>query len=181
MVGWLLAVPAMLALGLGPAPAPTIAPDGLVVRLGALERLPAADGAACDRTGACRPGAAPGRVLVRVDVVLGLPPSAPAPIGLDIVAGTAGGIALLVGVDHRRAEVDCGFVGEKTALCTDSGSVVPTRVDPGAEVTVSETFDVPAGDLATLVVTAQPPVTDGTGANPVATITFTGAEALLTG
>ena len=187
---WLVVVPAMLAIGLGPTPAPTPTPgptttpgpapaiyaDGLVVRLVSLTKLPPALGANCDAGGDCRPGAAAGDVLVRVDIGL----TATAPIGLDIVAGTAGGIALFAGVDHRAAAIDCGYVGERQVLCTDSASSVPSGVGPGREVILSETFDVPAASLPRLIVTVQPPVNDGAGANPLPTATFTDAETRLT-
>jgi hypothetical protein len=119
-------------------------------------------------------------VVVRVNVGLGLPAAAPAPIALDVVAGTAGGIVLFAGPDHRAAAIDCGFVGETAVLCTDSSATVPSSVEPGGEVTVSETFDVPAESIGTLVVTVQPPVSDRTGANPLRTATFTEAQTLLT-
>ena len=179
MTGWLLALPAVLALAAGPAPAPTTYPDGLVVRIGSLERLPADRGATCDAVGVCTAGEAAGDVLVRVNVVLGLPASAPAPIALDVVAGTAGGISLLAGPGRLPAAIDCGFIGETDVLCTDSANVVPTRVDPGTDVTVSEAFDVPAGALNALTVRVQPPVSDATGANPLRATTFDNAEALL--
>ena len=116
-----MVVPALLAIGLGPTPAPTTAPaptpmpapapapapttrpaptiyaDGLTVRLVSLTKLPSALGATCDAVGDCRPGAAAGDVLVRVDVGL----TSTAPIALDVVAGTAGGISLRAGAEHR--------------------------------------------------------------------------------
>jgi hypothetical protein len=134
-------------------------------------------GAHCDAAGDCRPGAAAGDFLVRVDVGL----TASAPIALDVVAGTAGGIALFGGADHRAAAIDCGYVGETEVLCTDSASSVPRGVRPGAEVIISETFDVPWASLPQLIVTVQPPVSDGAGANPLPTATFANAQTRLVG
>ncbi len=188
MTPWLVVVPTMLAIGLGASPppvpqagsptgpAPAIYADGLVVRLMSLTRLPADQGARCDAAGVCRRGVAAGDVLVRVDVGL----TSAAPIGLDVVAGTGGGIALYAGADHRGAAIDCGYVGEPQILCTDSARTVPTAVGPGAEVVISETFDVPRASLRPIIVTVQPPVNDGAGANPLPRATFAGAESRLT-
>jgi hypothetical protein len=182
MTPWLVM---MLAIGLGPAPptpaptgpAPAIYADGLVVRLVSLTKLPPALGATCDATGECRPGEAAGAVLVRVYVGL----TATTPIALDVVAGTAGGIALFTGTDRRAAAIDCGYVGEPQVLCTDSASSVPSGVGPGREVIISEAFDVPRVSLPRLIVTVQPPVNDGTGANPLPAATFADAQTRLTG
>jgi hypothetical protein len=163
-------------MSLGPVAPSVTYPDGLVVRLVSLERLPAAAGASCDDNGVCRPGADPRAVVVRVNVGLALPVSAPAAVTLDVVAGTAGGISLLMGPERQAAAIDCGFVGEADVLCTDSAATVPARVEPGSEVTLSETFDVPGAELAALAVTVQPPVADGAGANPLRAVTFTGAQ-----
>jgi hypothetical protein len=163
------------------APAQTANRDGLIVRLGKLERLPSADAARCDDQGQCVPGGVPGLVLVRVNVVLGLPSSAPRPIDLDVVAGSAAGIALLTGADRHVAAIDCGYVGEAHVLCTDNGGQVPTHVAPGAEVTLSESFDVPVDALGKLTVTVQPPVSNSTGTNPLPATTFPNAQERLTG
>ena len=168
-----VAVLAVLAALLGAAPAvaspPVTYPDGLVVQLAAAEIMPAADAATCSADGDCGPGQAPGDRLVRITLALALPAAAPGPIALDVVAGTASGIAL--SASGRTLPIDCGNMAETTVLCTDNSASVPAAVMPGGEVRLSEAYDVPVGDLSRLTVTFQPPVNEG-GRNPLLPATF---------
>jgi hypothetical protein len=165
----------MIAIG---PPAPVTFPDGLVARVAAVERLAASAGAHCDPAGVCGPGVGAGRTLVRVTIALGLPSGAPGAVRLDVVAGSAGGIALTVGA--VPAAIDCGYVGDAVPLCTDISAAVPTVVRPGGEVRISESFDVPeAGLAAPMSVAVQPPVADATGTDPLRATTFEHVELLL--
>jgi hypothetical protein len=155
--------------GSASASPPVTFPDGLVVRLVAVEVMPAADAATCSPSGVCGPGQAPGDRLVRITLGLALPPDAPGSIPLDVVAGTASGIALTAA--GRTLPIDCGNMAETTVLCTDNSASVPAAVMPGREVLLSEAYDVPVGDLSALTVTFQPPVNAG-GINPLTPVTF---------
>ncbi len=143
--------------------------NGLVVRLAGFERMPSADAATCDDRGVCRPGSAPGTVLVRVNIRLSVAQDGSA-VPLSLMAGTASGISLATGADHRPAAIDCGNLAETTLLCTDLGTSLPDHVDSATPVTLCESFDVPAESVDALSVTITPPVPGG----QVASATFTG-------
>lgn len=152
-------------------------PDGLVLRVARIETMPSADGATCDPVGVCRAGLAAGNRLVRVTIMMGLPATAATSIPLDVVAGTASGIQLRT--RRGAAAIDCGNLAETDLLCTDLEADVPTSVDPGTQVALSESFDVPASVLAhrdQLTVVVQPPVSSPAGSNPLPAATFSGLD-----
>jgi hypothetical protein len=178
----------MAGVGLGvglaaPAAASTVPtttyPDGLVVSVASLETMPSVDAATCPNDDLCRAGETPGDVLVRVTLRLALSAGATSALHLDVVAGTASGIGLTAGTGHLAAAIDCGNVVETTVLCTDNSASVPTFVAPGGEAFLCESFDVPVGDLTTLDVTVQPPISADDGTNPLRTATLADVGGLL--
>jgi hypothetical protein len=168
------------AAAASPDPHPTVTyPNGLVLSLAIIELMPGSDGATCSDAGVCTPGEASGDRLVRVTVSLAWPALEPLALPLDVVAGTASGIGLSAGAARRPAAIDCGNLVETTVLCTDIGATIPAFIAAGSEVRLCESFDVPAGDLDTLVVTVQPPVAGRAGADPLAPATLPAPPVML--
>lgn len=139
-------------------------PDGVVVRLAKMQRLPADLSGSIDDQGQVVP-LPKDKVLIRA--TLSVKNGSAQPL---TEFDTHANMVLLYGENRYEAEQDSGYVD---APPPELNPKLPTRLAAGSTVEFSQSFDVPATDVGVLAVQAE--INSGVYTN----YTFTDAQTLL--